>query len=195
MMSTTYCMFCATPPSPPLSPFYFLENGAPKRSISLPSAVVFPAASRRRIQVSASLALTASSAALTRMPHFSYMATAAPGSRLAHFGMKTAARRALPACRTTLKNGCFRKILKVSSGFGGMGEKERWAFLFSFSIFIFFVFCFLSFLSAFNLVTKKSLSHTSHPIGLFLLLAISSTSFQSRLATSALSLFSHVSAS
>jgi hypothetical protein len=64
-----------------LLPHHFLNTEAPSLSISLPSAVFFPAASRRRSHASASLVLTASSAALTRMPHFSYMVTVAPASR------------------------------------------------------------------------------------------------------------------
>lgn len=48
------------------------------------------------------MSLTASSAALVRMPHFSYMVMLSPCSMLVHLGMKTAARRGLPAWRVRL---------------------------------------------------------------------------------------------
>lgn len=82
---------------------YFLAKTAcPRRSISLPSAVPVPAASSNRCQASESLTLRASAAALTRIPHFSYMAMAAPGSRFVHLGTNMEARRGLPACKVRL---------------------------------------------------------------------------------------------
>jgi hypothetical protein len=48
---------------------------------------------------------TASSAALTRSPHFSYMVIDWPGSSPVHFGTNKAASRGFPACNVRLKNG------------------------------------------------------------------------------------------
>lgn len=64
------------------------------------------------------------------MPHFSYMVMAAPGSRLVHFGMKMAARRALPAWRIWLKNDCrlvvVSEVCLIVGGVKGRREgKEK----------------------------------------------------------------------
>lgn len=83
-------------------PPHFLKIFAPSLSISLPSVDVLPAASHSLCHASASLILTASSAALTRMPHFSYMVTDSPCSRPVHLGINAAARRGLPAWRVRL---------------------------------------------------------------------------------------------
>lgn len=76
---------------------HFLKTCNPNLSISLPSLVFRPAASKSLAHDSASRILTASSAALTRRPHFSYIVIDCPGSRFVHLGIKTAARRGLPA--------------------------------------------------------------------------------------------------
>ena len=98
------------PPSPKVHPTsstcHFLNTAIPNLSISRPSWVFRPAASSSFAHVSASLILTASSAARTRIPHFSYMVMISAGSRPVHLGTKTAARRGLPACRVWLKKGC-----------------------------------------------------------------------------------------
>lgn len=85
---------------------YFL-NTLPSRSISRPSCVPRPAASNSLCHSLASLSRTASSAALTRMPHFSYISIVAPVSTPVHFGTNWAASRGFPACNTMLKNGCI----------------------------------------------------------------------------------------
>lgn len=77
--------------------FYFLNTVCPSLSISRPSCVPLPAASSSRSHDSASFNLTASCAALTRMPHFSYIVIVSPGSNPTHLGMNTAASRGLPA--------------------------------------------------------------------------------------------------
>ena len=81
---------------------YSLNTVLPSLSISLPSWVPRPAASSSLVQAWASRALTASSAALTSMPHFSYMLMAWPASSPVHLGTKVAANRGLPACRIWL---------------------------------------------------------------------------------------------
>ena len=106
-----------TPP-PPLLPnpnsLSYLFNPAPSRSISRPSTVPTPAASLNRSTASTSLALTASSAALIRIPHFSYMDIVSPGWRLgAALGMNTEASLGLPAERMRLKNGWDGKYLSI----------------------------------------------------------------------------------
>jgi hypothetical protein len=106
------------PPPPPLlqtpPPFSYLFKPAPSRSISRPSTVPTPAASLNRSTVTTSLALTASSAALIRIPHFSYIDIVSPGWRLgAALGMNTEASLGLPAERTRLKNGCDGKYLSI----------------------------------------------------------------------------------
>ena len=84
----------------------YLFNPPPNLSISLPSTVPTPAAVRNRSTASTSLIFTASSAALIRIPHFSYIVIVSPGWRVgAALGMKTAASLGLPAERMRLKNG------------------------------------------------------------------------------------------
>lgn len=76
------------------------------RSISLPSAVPTPAAFLSRSKVSTSFALTASSAALTRIPHFSYIdMTVAAGRLGAALGINSAASLGFPAERMREKKG------------------------------------------------------------------------------------------
>lgn len=82
--------------------YFFANTVLPSLSISRPSCVPRPAASSSRCHDSASLSRTASSAALVRMPHASYMLIVWPGSRPVHLDTNCDARRGFPACRMSL---------------------------------------------------------------------------------------------
>jgi hypothetical protein len=103
-------------------------NPAPNLSISLASTVPTPAAALSLSTVSTSLILTASSAALTLIPHFSYMVVVSPGWRVgAALGMNIAANLGLPAERMRAKNGShpigdFRVLDHSSSSFQSLLE-------------------------------------------------------------------------
>lgn len=69
-------------------------------SISFPEAFV-----RNSSNAARSLALSASSAAFTAIPHFTHISIRSAGVRVVHLGMNTDATRGLPAPSISLKNG------------------------------------------------------------------------------------------
>jgi hypothetical protein len=108
----------------PLSPTLLVHqrfNPAPNLSISLPSAVPTPAAALSLSTAATSFALTASSAALTRIPHFSHISITTLLCRFgAAFGINSAASFGFPALRIRLKKGSqpmgdLRVLERVSS--------------------------------------------------------------------------------
>lgn len=93
---------------------HFLNATFPSRSISRPSDDPLPAASNSLSHASGFLRRTASSAAFTRIPHFSYMVIDSPASKRVHLGTNMAASRGFPACNVRLKNGCRASPLLAS---------------------------------------------------------------------------------